>query len=274
MRTLCAPLIFQPGTSWAYSCGTDWIGVLINRLSGLTFEEYLKQNIFARVEGFMPDTTFYPRPDLVARKAGVYERLGDGSLKYYNIWKDRAQTPEAVSKEFLSGAGGLFGTTKDYLALCRAVLQCDPRNPIPPKEPIIQPQTFELLFEPSLTLPKAKSEASQFFKNEHYLFLGPNPENVNHSVGFAMILQDGKHGRKAGSGGWSGMAHTHFWLDPTTGLAVSPAFGLVWLAEANGGDYQGVCNTQICGPNPDPWNKIYNAFERTLYENLQYARSD
>ena len=32
---------------------------------------------------------------------------------------------------------------------------------------------------------------------------------------------------------------------------------------------QGVCNTQICGPNPDPWNKVYNAFERTLYENIQ-----
>ena len=171
----------------------------------------------------MPDTTFYPRKDIMDRKVGMYERQEDGSLKHSRIYSGRADTPETVSRTFLSGAGGLFGTTKDYLALCRAVLQCDPRNASPAAQPIIKPETFKLLFTPSLTLDKAKKEAGAFFAREHYLFVKPQPNenNTNHSVGFCMITQDGEHGRKAGSGGWSGMAHTHFWFDPTTGLAVS-----------------------------------------------------
>ncbi|ORX37084.1 beta-lactamase/transpeptidase-like protein [Kockovaella imperatae] len=250
IKSIMAPLVFQPGTSWAYSCGTDWCGVLVSRLSGMSLEDYFQKNIFARVEGGMPDTSFYPRPDMARRKTEVYDQQKDGSKTGYRFYMGRAETPEQVSKDFLSGAGGLFGTTKDYLALCRSVLQCDPRNSRKPSNPIINHNTYELLFKPSLTLDKAKKEASIFFGNEHYLFLDASETNVNHSVALALSLEDAPHGRRAGSGWWSGLAHTQFWLDPKTGLA-------------------GVCNTQVVAPNPHPWNKIYQAFERTLYENIE-----
>jgi len=49
----------------------------------------------------------------------------------------------------------------------------------------------------------------------------PNPQNVQHSPGLALYLGGGEFGRKPGSGCWDGAYKTIFWIDPTTGIAVS-----------------------------------------------------
>ena len=222
IKTITAPLVFQPGTSYVYGSGLDWVGILISRLASCTLEEYFRQNVFNRVEGGMPDTTFYPRPDLVKRKVAIYQRTENGDLTAFPdkfAW-NRPQTPETVSKDFLAGAGGLFGTTKDYLALLRAILQCDPRRP-QPAQPLISTTTYKLLWEPSISCDKGKQAVATMYKGGNYLFFEPTPENVNHSVTFALFNGHGEHGRPAGSGGWSGVAHTHFWIDPVVGIAVS-----------------------------------------------------
>ncbi|ORX39573.1 beta-lactamase/transpeptidase-like protein [Kockovaella imperatae] len=251
VRSLIAPLLHQPGSTWMYSSGTDWLSILIHRMTGLTLEEYFRNQIFDLVPGKMPDTTFYPRPDIVERKAAIYLRLDNGDLKKYpNFSNDRPNTVETVSKEFLAGSGGLFGTTRDFLALCRAVLQCDPSNLSPPARPLISPASFKLLFAPSLTTDSAKAEAVKYYRWEGRWSPDPTVENMTHSLGLAVNLCDSDHGRRAGSGGWYGMARTHFWIDPASGLAA-------------------VCSTQVIGPEPDPWNGVFNAFERTLYSELE-----
>ena len=50
------PLLFEPGTKWHYSIAVDITGVIIERLSGKTFSEYLSDNIFAPLG--MKDTFF------------------------------------------------------------------------------------------------------------------------------------------------------------------------------------------------------------------------
>ena len=37
---LAAPLAFQPGTAWEYGINTDWLGVLVERLSGQRLADY------------------------------------------------------------------------------------------------------------------------------------------------------------------------------------------------------------------------------------------
>ena len=205
-----------------YSSGTDWLGVLIQRLTGSSLEEHLRNRIFDRVEGRMPDTTFYPRPDIIERKAAIYRRDEQGPLnRYPNFSEDRADTMEKISPHFLAGSGGLFGTTRDYLSLCRTVLQCDPRNASPPKDPLISESSYRLLFAPSLHNDMAKWEAIKYYVGEGRWAPTPSVENMNYSLALAINLQDSNHGRKAGSGGWYGMARTHFWIDPASGLAVS-----------------------------------------------------
>ena len=43
---LKAPLLFDPGTRWEYGISTEWLGKLIEKVSGQTLEEYFRLHIF------------------------------------------------------------------------------------------------------------------------------------------------------------------------------------------------------------------------------------
>ena len=40
------PLVFEPGASWEYSVGIDWAGFMVERVSGMDLETYMKKNIW------------------------------------------------------------------------------------------------------------------------------------------------------------------------------------------------------------------------------------
>jgi len=51
------PLVYEPGSSWTYGPSTDWVGVVVSRLSGLTLEEYMQKNIWDAIDA--PNITFH-----------------------------------------------------------------------------------------------------------------------------------------------------------------------------------------------------------------------
>ena len=53
---LKAPLLFDPGARWEYGINTDWLGRLVERVSGQSLEVYFRQKIFDPLG--MPDTFF------------------------------------------------------------------------------------------------------------------------------------------------------------------------------------------------------------------------
>jgi methyl acetate hydrolase len=62
---LKAPLLFDPGTKWEYGISTDWLGKLVEKISGQSLEEYFRQNIFAPLG--MGDSFFNVPADKQAR---------------------------------------------------------------------------------------------------------------------------------------------------------------------------------------------------------------
>ncbi|KAI6876970.1 hypothetical protein KC318_g17864, partial [Hortaea werneckii] len=48
-ETRSHPLLFEPGTAWMYGCSTDWAGKLVERISGMTLEEFMRENMFRLV---------------------------------------------------------------------------------------------------------------------------------------------------------------------------------------------------------------------------------
>lgn len=52
-----------------------------------------------------------------------------------------------------------------------------------------------------------------------------------------------------------GAAKSEYWVDPTSGIAA-------------------VFATNLTSPNPDHYMKMYNEFERTLYDSLEEGASD
>ena len=73
-----APLDFHPGTHWAYSglAGIDTLGRVVEMVSGLTFDEFLRQRIFEPLG--MEDTAFVPAAASRDRIVTLYGRTADG----------------------------------------------------------------------------------------------------------------------------------------------------------------------------------------------------
>ena len=69
------PLEFSPGTRWNYSVSIDVMGYLVQKLSGMSFGEFLRTRLFQPLG--MNDTAFYCPPEKLDRFCSCYQP-GDG----------------------------------------------------------------------------------------------------------------------------------------------------------------------------------------------------
>src|SRR3982075_4743124 len=72
------PLEFSPGEAWNYSVSTDVIGYLVGLISGMPFEQFLKQRIFNPLG--MNDTDFFVPADKAHRFAACYNADPGGGM--------------------------------------------------------------------------------------------------------------------------------------------------------------------------------------------------
>jgi CubicO group peptidase (beta-lactamase class C family) len=112
MRQLGAlPLAYQPGTRWLYNLGSDILSVLVARVTGQPFGDFLRERIFDPLG--MTDTGFWVPPDSIDRLPPQYTRdAASGERVIYDPPNGQWATPPA----FPSGAGGLVSTAGDYFA--------------------------------------------------------------------------------------------------------------------------------------------------------------
>src|SRR5438552_2572693 len=112
------PLMHQPGERWLYNTGSDVLGVLIARVSGQTFDAFLRERIFEPLG--MKDTGFSVPPEKLDRLPGCYvANPGTGALDTYD---DARDSDWSRAPGFPSGAGGLVSTVDDYRAFCQMML--------------------------------------------------------------------------------------------------------------------------------------------------------
>jgi CubicO group peptidase (beta-lactamase class C family) len=72
------PLEFSPGEAWNYSVSTDVIGYLVGKISGISFEQFLKERIFNPLG--MADTDFFVPADKAHRLAACYNTTVGGMI--------------------------------------------------------------------------------------------------------------------------------------------------------------------------------------------------
>ena len=105
------PLMFQPGSVWAYSRATDVLGRLIEVVSGQSLGDFLHAEIFEPLG--MTDTGFWVLPEEEHRIAEPFAHDPDGGIPMQVI--EPRQVPALES-----GGGGLMSTALDYARF----LQC------------------------------------------------------------------------------------------------------------------------------------------------------
>jgi CubicO group peptidase (beta-lactamase class C family) len=202
------PLVFHPGTKWLYGLSTDVCGRLVEAMSGRRFDEFLQQELFGPLG--MVDTDFYVPEDKHERVAANYIRGGKKDLH-----RLEGQFGDAILRPttFLSGGGGLAGTSADYLRFAQMLANGGELDGVR----VLGRKTVELM---TLNHIPGGGDLADFH------VAGSYGETGFDGVGFGLTMAVGL-GQVAtqsiGSAGdfyWGGAASTIFWVDPAEDLVV------------------------------------------------------
>lgn len=138
LRFTGLPLNFQPGEEWQYGTATDVVGVLVERISGLTLDEFFRERIFEPLG--MTDTHFYLPSEKLDRFAALYGPDANGKATL-------TEAPDANSlfvqepHTLFRGLGGLLSTAADYFRFQQMMLNGGSLNGVQ----ILGPKTVELM---------------------------------------------------------------------------------------------------------------------------------
>jgi len=198
------PLLFEPGERWHYGTSTDWLGRLVEKISGLPLEDYFRQKIFTPLA--MADTSYFVPNDKEARLVTVNRRQPDGSLV-----KDSLQPPTSGFTPV--GGGGLSSTAGDYIRFTRMFLnggELDGARVLSAAS-VAQMEQNHI---GAIGVPALKAALPD--RSEDFSFVADGRDKWG--LGF-LITADAVPGkRSAGSLSWGGINNTYYWLDPARGL--------------------------------------------------------
>jgi CubicO group peptidase (beta-lactamase class C family) len=199
------PLEFSPGEAWNYSVSTDVIGYLVGKISGMPFEQFLKQRIFNPLG--MNDTDFFVPPAKAHRLAACYSADGKGGMK---LQEDPTESSFLSPPSLISGGGGLCSTAADYLTFCRALLGGGELDSVR----LIGPKTLALMTTNHLPGGRDLTEMSRS------LFSESTYAGVGFGLGFSVTMNPSQTliPGSAGEYAWGGAASTAFWVDPAEQL--------------------------------------------------------
>ena len=210
MACLEIPLVCDPGDRWEYGIGIDWVGQIVERLSGQPLDDYVGEPLCQPLG--MVDTGFVLRPEQRPRFAPRHARQPDGSLQVIPY-------VESSAPEFVEGGGGLFSTGPDYLRFLRMLLGGGELDGVR----VLRPETVAALSANQigdLTAGVLKT-AMPLAANDVEFFPGMVKK---WGLGCMITTEATPTGRAAGSLTWAGLANTYFWIDPTrrvTGLLLT-----------------------------------------------------
>jgi methyl acetate hydrolase len=199
------PLMFEPGTKWAYGGSLDRVGRMVELAGGQSLDTYFRDNITGPLG--MNDTGFSITDQQRAREASLHVRKADGKL-----------VPQPLEKPKLpsvpSGGGSLYSTAPDYLTLLQALLNGGSFR----SASILKPETVALMSVNQIgdieagklkTTNPALSNDVDFFPGARLRW------GLGHMINVGPVAD----GRSAGSLTWAGLFNTYYWIDPKMRIA-------------------------------------------------------
>ena len=187
------PLAFHPGDEWQYGSSTDYVALLVERISGEPLKEYLRREIF---EPLGMEDTFYAVPkEKQDRVASVYSPTGRDQTIELSRTKAYSEKPY-YGENYFGGTAGLFSTISDYWRFSQMLLNGGQLD----DERLLSPKTV------SLMISNHSGNGIVYNRGPGYSF----------GLGFAILSDAGKSRDHLtpGSFTWGGAWGTVFWVDP------------------------------------------------------------
>jgi CubicO group peptidase (beta-lactamase class C family) len=198
---LTTPLVCDPGERWEYGISIDWLGKVVEAVSGQRLDRYVADNICQPLG--MHDTAFTLSPSMRTRLARVHQRAEDGSLQ-----PTAMEVPQ--EPDFFMGGGGLYSTAPDYMRFTQMLLQRGTFN----GHQILRPETVALMSQNHIGDLHVTAMQTAVPAASHDVHFWPSMA-CKWGLSFLINPERTPQGRSAGSLAWAGLANTFFWIDPT-----------------------------------------------------------
>ncbi|CAG9996090.1 unnamed protein product [Clonostachys byssicola] len=205
------PLVNQPGETFQYGTSMDWVGVIIERTSGVSLDTYFKAKIFEPLG--MKSVTFHPSAEAKSNLAFMHRRLANGKLTYADHLYRRPLVEENVP---CAGGHGCFGKPAEFERLI-ALLLNDGTDQISGTK-LLEPSTVQEMFKDQIPdkprfsnvcVPVAKPELANPTP------LTPMPDDHTEGWGFSFSISHFAEatGRAPGSSSWEGLPNLYWFAD-------------------------------------------------------------
>ncbi|MCM2998743.1 beta-lactamase family protein [Paenibacillus cellulositrophicus] len=239
MRRLGAlPLMHQPGERWQYHISNDLLGVLVARVTGQSFETFLRERIFDPLG--MKDTGFHVPADKIDRLPPLY--APNPQTGEFTVWDEADGGRYSQPPAFQGGGGGLCSTVEDYHAYFQMLLNQGMHG----NQRILSRPAVELMTTNRLTPEQQAARHAMATNNVHVSF--GQGQHGGWGFGMAVRTYRGDYA-PIGQFGWDGGSGTTTYADPHNQLT-------------------GILLTQVGMSTPDSarlihdfWTTVYQAIE-------------
>ena len=190
-RLAALPFVAQPGERFVYGYNTDILGCLVERVSRMPLDEFLRTRIFAPLK--MRDTHFFLPTAERERLAAVYAVTDRGIVRAPDGPLGQGSYVDGPRASF-SGGAGLLSTAGDYARFLQMLLNGGTLD----GARILAPATVALMTRNQAGTVYDRTGASGF------------------GLGFEVLLDPGLAGQYGSVGryGWGGAYATNYWVDP------------------------------------------------------------
>ena len=199
-RSLSVPMVNDPGTLWEYGVNTDWLGLVVEKISGQRLGSYLQQQVYGPLG--MKDSSFAPSAGQRARLLRVMQRQADGSLS-----PSPYDLPE--TSEWDAAGHGSYGTIQDYGRFVQAWLN-DGAG-------VLKPATAQMALRNHIAgvkMPELMKSAMPDLSND----VPALPVPQGWGLGFHLTLADLPGMRSHGTADWAGVFNSYYWIDRRKGI--------------------------------------------------------
>ncbi|MEV0636798.1 serine hydrolase domain-containing protein [Streptomyces sp. NPDC050619] len=199
------PLQFEPGTQWNYSVASNVLGRIIEVVSGQPLDTFFAERIFRPLG--MTDAGFQVSDEQGRRLAELYGDADGGGIEPI------PGLPLHGRPRFLSGSGGMVASAHDvhrFMELLRHRGELDGTR-------LLAPETVDLMT--TNRLPGGADLRAFGSRPAHD---EPGNDGVGFGLGVSVVIDPDRTQAPSGLGtyGWSGVATTTFWVDPSRDVTV------------------------------------------------------
>ncbi|MGV8137812.1 MAG: serine hydrolase domain-containing protein [Mangrovibacterium sp.] len=198
------PRRFESGTRFLYGTGLNWVGRIVEKISGTDLETYCRKQITGPLE---MNRTWFNVPDSL--KSFIVSRGQWGSEGIEEL-PDRI--PEKVVTDF-NGGGGLFSSPADFTKLLYCLLNGGTLGDVV----LLREETVGEMIRNQIGDIVIDIEHAAF--KEHCCdFRGLLSKTTKWGFGWAIDNEDRPNGRRAGTVFWGGSMNTYFYIDFKSGI--------------------------------------------------------